>query len=283
MLGRGQAVLRDLVGIRRTAGNAVLMSYLASFGRALPSVLSARSLIPVDRAMPRRVYSFTPFKGRQSVLLDSREESGPGEVFSGAREMYCRHVYFPDQRFSISSGDVVIDLGANIGLFTTMAAVLGATVYAVEAQSGLLRLIDGNLERNHAAERAEIQLGLIGGSSGVLAGGPAVASHWEIDPPSMSLADIVRDRGIRCIDFLKIDIEGSEFSLFAGDCEWLAITRRIAMEVHPRYGDARAIRETIESFGFDAWITSNDGVRVEQLQESTGYLYALKPLIGSPK
>ena len=277
MIRRGKAVLRDLLGIRRTAGNAVLLRYMASFARELPVVLSTKSLIPVDRAMPRRVYSFIPFRGSGPVLLDSKSP-GAGDVFSGAREMYCRQVYFPDQRFSISSGDVVIDLGANIGLFTTMAAVMGAKVYGVEAQSGFLALIDENLKRNKVAERVDIQLGLIGGRSGVLEGGPEVASHWGIDPPILSLAEMVRDRGIGSIDFLKIDIEGSEFSLFAGDCEWLAITRRIAMEVHPQFGDPRVIRETVESFGFETWITSNDGDRVEELHESTGYLYALRPL-----
>jgi hypothetical protein len=52
------------------------------------------------------------------------------------------------------------------------------------------------------------------------------------------------------------------------------------MEVHARYGDPRVIREKIESCGFDTWIASNDGDRVERLDEPTGYIYAVRPFHG---
>lgn len=56
-----------------------------------------------------------------------------GRLFSGAREMYGRSVYFPDRNFQLESGTTVIDLGANTGLFSLLAALRGCRVIALEA------------------------------------------------------------------------------------------------------------------------------------------------------
>jgi hypothetical protein len=60
-----------------------------------------------------------------------------GWLFSGAREMYCRQVYFPSAEFELQAGALVMDLGANAGLFSVPAGRIGWRVIAVEAQRGL--------------------------------------------------------------------------------------------------------------------------------------------------
>ncbi len=267
---------RDIGGIWRSAGIHTGLSYLASVCRTLPAVARARSLHPADVAMPGRLYQFRPFPGTRAVTLDSRQGDDPGAVLGGAREMYCRRVYFPDARFFISPGDVVVDLGANIGLFTVMAACLGAQVNAYEAQSGFVSLLHQNLRRNNVDARVNVHLAMVGGRSGMLRDGAKTGSQWGSEPVDLSLIEIVRSQSLHHIDFLKVDIEGSEYQLFDGDLQWLEITRRIAMEVHPAYGDPIRLRDRLASLGFDTWLTTNTGRRVHTVTGPTGFLYGVR-------
>jgi len=56
----------------------------------------------------------------------------------------------------------------------------------------------------------------------------------QVVPPVVALGDVLDTHRFERVDLLKIDIEGSEFSLFEGECGWLDRVQRITMEVHPR-------------------------------------------------
>jgi hypothetical protein len=76
------------------------------------------------------------------------------------------------------------------------------------------------------------------------------------------------------VDFLKVDIEGFEFDLFSGDIGWVRNVEKIAMEVHPDYGDVSALKSTLEKAGFRVWLLDGNRKRVTQLRESSGYVFA---------
>ena len=61
------------------------------------------------------------------------------------------------------------------------------------------------------------------------------STHFENDPPILTMTEIFRLHGLEKIDFLKIDIEGSEFDLFINNNEWLKNVDKIAMEVHQEF------------------------------------------------
>jgi len=173
-----------------------------------------------------------------------------GEAFLGALEMYGRRVYFAYPELRIRPGDIVLDLGANQGLFTLLASRIGGRCVAVEMQSGMLTLIRRNLAANGC--RAEIVHGLIGSSTGVCSDRARMraASHFGSEPRVVTLNGLVEEFGLPRIDFLKIDIEGSEFDVFGHNTEWLEITRQIAMEVHGPHGDPEEIADVLYSAGF---------------------------------
>jgi FkbM family methyltransferase len=199
-----------------------------------------------------------------------------GEAFLGALEMYGRRVYFAYPELRIGLGDVVLDLGANQGLFTVLASRIGARCIAVEMQSGMLTLIGRNLAANKC--HAEIVHGIIGSKAGVCSDLALMraASHFGLDPPVISLNGLVEEFRLPRIDFLKIDIEGSEFDLFAHDTEWLGITKRIAMEVHGTHGDPEGIAHALSSAGFHVRRRTAALAQIEVLNTS-GYLYAFRP------
>lgn len=171
-----------------------------------------------------------------SVFLDN------GEGILCALELYGQKVYFPSSKFIIKSGDIVIDLGANIGVFSILAAKLGGQVVSVEAQEQMLPKIKKNLERNHLT--AKVIHGMIGSGTGFFS-----ATNQTIAPP-ITLDEIMTKVGLDHIDFLKIDIEGSEFGLFSKPGEWISKTEKIAMEIHPQFGNPVIITNTLKKAGF---------------------------------
>lgn len=111
----------------------------------------------------------------------------------------------------------------------------------------------------------------------MLKDGKEAASHWGVNPKEIRIPDLIEQYNLDSIDFLKIDIEGSEFGLFnqEDDLTWLNQVHRIAMEVHPPFGDPNAIANLLTNHGFETWITDNSSRRVASLgTEPTGFLFA---------
>ncbi|HEY3488861.1 MAG TPA: FkbM family methyltransferase [Candidatus Deferrimicrobiaceae bacterium] len=262
----------ELSGIGRVCGPATLARYSACVIASIPEILKSGTLVPADRRMGKGILKVRPLG--TEILVD-------GAHWPGVREMYCRNVYLRQWKATIKPGDRVVDLGANVGLFSLLAASAGARVIAVEGQSGFIPEIGKNLERNGVRDRVSIEFGLIGAGTGVLSGedGKKRCSHWFETPPVLSMASLLEKNGFDGIDFLKMDIEGSEFDLFASAGEWLDSVGFIAMEIHPRFGDVVAFRKLLESRGFEVEASDTGGgrIRPEEMADparSDFYLYA---------
>ncbi|MGI8807518.1 MAG: FkbM family methyltransferase [Acidimicrobiales bacterium] len=260
----------DIVAVWRHGDPATRRLYVWAIVTSLPEIVRTSSLVPADRKMAGRVCSFRP---QPDCVIEV-----DGGDFSAAREMYCRRVYFARDGFDIRPGETVVDLGANIGLFTTMAAVSGARVIAVEAQSGFLPAMRANLRRNGGEDRAEIVQALVGAETGVLSTeeNRRSASAWGDEPDRMGMTELLDRYGVTHVDLLKIDIEGSEFDLFRDD-GFLSGVRRLAMEVHPTHGDVRELRSQVERHGFDVALLDSEGRPADALSGARGgYLFATR-------
>jgi len=142
--------------------------------------------------------------------------------------------------------NVAVDLGANIGLFTEQAVRVFKNVYAFEAVSGLagMTLIrtmkqsknhttrvynlaasseTGKLVKIHKAKSNHI------GDSSLLYDEKTCSNDFEYCM-TISLEDIFKLIGHDYIDYMKVDIEGSEFDFLNNkDCSNIGV---ITMEIH---------------------------------------------------
>ena len=232
--------------------------------------MRSKNLVSADRRMTGRRWPFS-LQG-VSFELD-------GRFFGGAREMYCRQVYFPTPSFALNPGTTVMDLGANVGLFSILAALAGCKAIAVEAQSGFVRELTDLASSYGLATGIIVENAFVGSGTGLFSdfSALATASHFEgCTPPFVSMTELLAKHHVDQLDFLKVDIEGSEFDLFQSGGQWLRQVRRIAMEVHPRFGSVCDLQRIIESQGMSVELRDNELCVVGRLPPEGGYLFATR-------
>lgn len=257
---------REMNSLRRLGGVLLVIHYVVKVVTHVPAILHENNLQPADNAMAGKLYRFSVF-GRH-ILLD-------GKWVGGARELYGRKVYFATPGFDIRPNDIVCDLGCNVGVFTLLAAMSAHRVLAIDAQRPLLDQLYVNLCLNNCADKVWIRWARIGRTAGLLSD-PHKFSNQPM-PENVELSQLLREACVPRIDFLKIDIEGSEFPLFRSDITWLGKVRRIAMEVHTAFGNPVDIVTILEREGFKVSLVDNNQTVVNRICDQSGYLFAIKP------
>lgn len=173
------------------------------------------------------------------------------------RDVYFERVY--DRRFHLDDTGVVLDLGANIGVFSMVAAtslVPRGRVIAVEANPAVLSVLQENVAANRfeniqvvfgaaAAESGDVTLRLAPHSTGASIVGSA--DGLSVTVPAISFSDLVT--ATESIELVKFDIEGAEWQILydSDECAWSGI-KRVAMEFHLDSGDGRTPEDLIARF-----------------------------------
>ena len=159
----------------------------------------------------------------------------------------------------LRADDVVMDVGAGIGLLSIMCAqVTGSErVFGYEANPALEPLANENYALNGVSPH--LTIGALGRTEGELVlhvaedfWGASVhsrgdATHAVTVPVKPFAAEIARTHAT----FLIVDIEGAETELFAGAD--LSTVRKIAVEIHPHitgWRAANAVRRRLRNDGF---------------------------------
>jgi FkbM family methyltransferase len=246
-----RTIVTDAVNINKVCGPWTASRWLAEIGLNWRACLRDRNLQPADRAL-----GAGPFKAR----LGNASATMTGEaVFSGVREIWVRDVYLQGGFLSIPPNATVVDLGANVGNFTLLALGHGAGVRVVSVEANTLmceqRLLPG-IRNNGWADRALIVNAFVGGQTQLqdkmLSDGECAGAQ------NISEAQLIERAQLTSIDFLKCDIEGSEFDLLTPQSKLLAMSKQVAIEVHAWGGDTRAFCAMLTSLGFDCRVTEGN-------------------------
>lgn len=177
--------------------------------------------------------------------------TGRGAV-SGIREMYVRDTYLRHGLLQIADGDVVVDLGANMGNFTNLALAHGPNVkvVAVEPSLAMNKSFVNSVNLNLGfIERTTLIRVFLGKPNkkivGLIGDDPNYTDVPWIDEP-----ELIARAGLGRIDFLKCDIEGGEFALLGKNSKLLSMAKSIAAEVHAFAGDVPAFLQILRDRGF---------------------------------
>jgi len=129
------------------------------------------------------------------------------------------------QNVFIEKNDVVVDLGANVGLFTDYAAKKCKKVIAVEGSAQHFSCLVKNTYENNNIEYL---------NANVVSEKPKNNTTWGSPSKiNMTISDIFDLYDLNYIDFLKVDIELSEYDIFESiDKNILHRIKKIAIETH---------------------------------------------------
>jgi FkbM family methyltransferase len=155
------------------------------------------------------------------------------------REVFVRRVYERLPDFAPRADRVVLDVGANIGLFALSHARAGARVYAVEPHPAAFARLERNIAANGLRGRITAIPCALGAHEGRarLIGGRAtpltrVAPDQGGTVRLRTLDALVAELGLTGIDLLKLDVEGAEVAVLRGARRVLPTVGRMVLEVH---------------------------------------------------
>ena len=141
--------------------------------------------------------------------------------------MALTHVWmiqeYSDDDFPISNDDVIIDVGAHIGLFALFASQFckNGKIFCYEPIKENYKILIENIEMNQiqnifpnnlavTKETSRVKIFLNDDQSGH---SMFIQNKNFVEVDSKSLSDIFIDNGIKECDFLKLDCEGAEYEI----------------------------------------------------------------------
>ena len=159
------------------------------------------------------------------------------------------------EHFTPKQGDIVVDIGAHIGLYTIISSKrVGANgkVVAIEADPGNFEMLNRNIKLNKLAnviplnyavysKETKIKLYLPSGESGFTKYN-TIMSDWVntkdkfVEVNANTLDYLLQSKGIKeeQVNWIKIDVEGAEFEVLKGAHNVLSKSKDIVllMELH---------------------------------------------------
>lgn len=187
----------------------------------------------------------------------------------------------------IESLDFVVDIGANVGLFTKLCLNKGANkVIAVEINSDAIKTFKKLhnspnvklIDKAIAESDGQIEI-FINPDNSIISSinKENAGSNTSQIIDAISFNTLVEQNSIDRIDLLKVDVEGAEYDIFRSINEKnLSKIKYILMEFHNNYGGRLRddILNKLESAGFEYDLYLDDCIGMSNDYEESGVIFA---------
>jgi FkbM family methyltransferase len=271
-----------------TATESAVMRLARRTGAALPF---ARSLIVRGTARICGVHKLVAeVEPGMHVEVDFHERMSRHLYMFGNIEPVVRQVFFG----ILHPGDTVLDVGANFGYFTLLAArSVGGSgrIIAFEPDPRNVARLKRNIALNSASQVEVVEIGVFDqqgsltfhlageaednmGTSSLLDKGPQEAGRKTVEIPVTTLDTFIAQRGITRIDLLKMDIEGAEWGAIRGGLQTLkgGIVKQVLIEVHTGilgHDKSAEVLNMLQDCGFTGFAINEDK---DHVADWKGYL-----------
>ena len=208
----------------------------------------------------------------------------PKELYPEFKSIFLREHYLEGLSLPLPERPVVVDIGANVGFFSLFAASKwGGRVFAYEPVGAnhdeMVRNVKANPDIAVKCVRAAVSGAT--GSAEIACGAEAFPTTAKVCTAggavktervrAVTLLQIMEEEGLAGVDLLKMDCEGSEFSILYGStAETLRRIGQMAIEVHPDPDDGRKNAGALSAF------LLSTGFKVSTNAKGT-YLWAQRP------
>ncbi len=212
----------------------------------------------------------TTYKLRNGLRLTSRSfalDRGP------LNDVWFDQSYEPNAYgipFDWSRCKTIVDIGANIGVFTLFAAWKApySRIVAIEAEPSNAKCAQRNVLQNNLQNRVTVTSKAVGKANGTLelflstnnSGGNSMFEYAKGSPkitvPMVSLEHLFQEQKIESCDYLKLDCEGAEYDiLYALPESTMTKIQFMAIEYHHFSSESthqpEALRAFLEQRGFE--------------------------------
>jgi FkbM family methyltransferase len=185
-------------------------------------------------------------------------------------------------RALLAPGMTFVDVGANIGYFSLLAAhLVGKTgrVCALEPDPRIFALLSRNVKLNDVPQIRLMQVAAAetsgravlsghaesGSNRGISHLGAALPGEIVFEVATQSLDELIVEEHIERVHVCKIDVEGAELRVLNGLTSGLAAGRyeRIMLELHPRAPgfDYAPVRDLMTRHGYEGYRIVQDDIR----------------------
>lgn len=241
-------------------------------GQAFRDIANWREVLP--RAASGKV--ITKIQLRSGSLLTAPPETGLWSHFSDVWYHLSYTKFCP-----IPPDSLVVDIGANVGVFSLFAARFARKVFALEPSSSNYSRLVPNTSRVHSIVPVNCACAAYDGQGSLDVSGSPVAfslltsssAATEQNVDVVSLGTLFERYAIDRCDFLKLDCEGAEFEIILQtDPSVLNRVRSIVMEYHDHLSNKHShvdLLERLKILGFQASGYNPNG--------SYGMIAAFKP------
>ena len=182
------------------------------------------------------------------------------------QEIFRDNIY--ERRYKVKRGDVVIDVGANVGIFTLkVAKTVGRSglCIAIEPEPINFKLLEENTKQYNNVVRLQEAVGDAEGYVKLYLAETSVGHSIKKDyglghiTVKMETLDRIVERfNIKKVDFIKIDTEGCEFEVLKGSKKILSLFGpNLALECHSTQ-DLHKILNYLKHFGYEYEVVSSE-------------------------